>query len=519
MNSRFAQFAATRAYVIPLLILVGLGPGLYKITDESLWCDEQYTVEYSTLPTVPALIARTGEHDVHPPLYYLLMHPWLRLFGTSELALRLPSLLLACATVLMLYFAGSYAGGPAWGFTAALILAFLPWHVYYAQEARNYTLLGVLLTSSICLSAYTRKHATTRLHYVLFALLGFCLSFTHAYGHMIVFTLCVVLLGHYLTTRRREHLVAAGCAAFGAALAVALWAPFLAGNISRFDASVHVRTMSAREFVSFFGRPLLAPLPSKPALVAGLGLLVTCFLLAFSYTEKREPWRWRIRLEPTVLMAATWLVLPVALIAAISFWRDAWLAVRLVALALPPMALLLAACILYARRRAFAWVIAAVLSVVLLAGLAQVYGRHQKQEWREVGKFIAAQERPGDCLVVMDNGVIEHLLQRYYPGQLPITGLSRSVKDPAALRAEMARLWPARGRLWFVLSHGFGNPLPRVLKNRWPGSELTLDRQFVAIRLMLFSGPGPPPAWSSPGTTPAQEPAPPAAEIPPDYDG
>ena len=76
--------------LIPGIVLL-LADG-YRLGRLSLWRDEAYTVDAigRPLPRVFAMLAHT---DAVNGAYYVLMHAWAGVAGTSPAALRLPSLL------------------------------------------------------------------------------------------------------------------------------------------------------------------------------------------------------------------------------------------------------------------------------------------------------------------------------------------------------------------------------------------------------------------------------------------
>ncbi len=57
---------------------------------QSLWRDEAFSV-WITQDSLGEVIRRTGG-DFNPPLYYILLHFWMRIFGRSEVTLRSLSL-------------------------------------------------------------------------------------------------------------------------------------------------------------------------------------------------------------------------------------------------------------------------------------------------------------------------------------------------------------------------------------------------------------------------------------------
>ena len=94
--------------------------------------------------------------DTSPPLYYLLLHLWSRLWGTSDLALRMFSVLCSLACVPLIMAIGRHVESEKTGWIAAVLFAMAPVAVYYSSEGRMYSLLWLC----VMLAAY----ATVRLY-------------------------------------------------------------------------------------------------------------------------------------------------------------------------------------------------------------------------------------------------------------------------------------------------------------------------------------------------------------------
>ena len=118
----------------------------HGISTRSVWLDEAWTVALGA-HTAPAIL-RVAAHDQNPPLYNLLMAVWLHAFGTSEIALRAPSLLAAAATAaLLLLFVRRFFGAEA-AITATLLYLVSPAQAVYATEGRAYAIVGLLCVAS-----------------------------------------------------------------------------------------------------------------------------------------------------------------------------------------------------------------------------------------------------------------------------------------------------------------------------------------------------------------------------------
>jgi 4-amino-4-deoxy-L-arabinose transferase-like glycosyltransferase len=129
------------------LSLAGLALRLYLLGDKSLWLDEAFSLAISRRSALDVL-RLTVFTDTHPPLYYLLMNVWLW-FGASEAYARLFSALWSAASIPLMYLlAQALFDDRRAGLLAATILAFSPFHIWYAQETRMYAMLTFLLLAS-----------------------------------------------------------------------------------------------------------------------------------------------------------------------------------------------------------------------------------------------------------------------------------------------------------------------------------------------------------------------------------
>ncbi|MBI5085446.1 MAG: glycosyltransferase family 39 protein, partial [Acidobacteria bacterium] len=89
--------------------------------------------------------------DTHPPGYYAMMWPVIRLGGASEWSMRMPSVVCGVVTVGLLMWLGFVLGRPGAGMLAGALLALNGYHVFWSQAARMYTLAGMLALLSTLL--------------------------------------------------------------------------------------------------------------------------------------------------------------------------------------------------------------------------------------------------------------------------------------------------------------------------------------------------------------------------------
>ncbi|MGB9911530.1 MAG: glycosyltransferase family 39 protein [Microgenomates group bacterium] len=113
----------------------------------SLWGDEAWAATLAVKPLWQ--IIKIVSHDTSPPLYYLFLHLWMKIFGTSELAIRSLSFLFFLLTVIVVYHLASFLWNKKTAFLASLLVFANPFLFNYAFEGRMYALLALTSTASI----------------------------------------------------------------------------------------------------------------------------------------------------------------------------------------------------------------------------------------------------------------------------------------------------------------------------------------------------------------------------------
>lgn len=194
------------------IVLVGLCLRLPNFT-ESLWFDELWATRIK-LGTFNQLV-REMVIDVHPPLYYMFSYFWIKLFGDSEIAIRLPPLLFGLAGIVMTFVYGSRVAGRWTGLLAAALVAFSPVHIWYSQEARPYTALMVL----VLMAAYAGNRAAEAerpfIWPCIYAAAMLMMLFTHFY--MVAYLVPTALVSFCMAKRKRagNRIVQINVAVFG----------------------------------------------------------------------------------------------------------------------------------------------------------------------------------------------------------------------------------------------------------------------------------------------------------------
>ena len=139
------------------LLLAGLWVAfalrVYRLGDQNVWWDEGLAVWAVRHSFVETTLWTAG--DVHPPLYFWLLWPWVRLAGESEFAARYLTVMVAMLTVAAMAPLGRRLGGRTVGVAALWLLALSRFHVWWSQEMRMYALAALGATLSFYFLART----------------------------------------------------------------------------------------------------------------------------------------------------------------------------------------------------------------------------------------------------------------------------------------------------------------------------------------------------------------------------
>ncbi len=206
------------------LILFGYLARVWRIGFQSLWLDEALSVTFAGVP-LPGLFTNLAQRDIHPPLYYLFLHFWMRMAGQGEFSVRFLSLALGLPAVPATFVLGrrlfrtcrlevgqrfdrpirnSIDRASAIGLGGAFLVTFSPFLVYYSQEARMYSALVTFsVLSSYALWRYLEGIELPWLGGYVVA--SAALLYTQYFGGLVLLFQAIFLLG-LLTRQRRKAL-------------------------------------------------------------------------------------------------------------------------------------------------------------------------------------------------------------------------------------------------------------------------------------------------------------------------
>lgn len=432
--------------------------GIFRADRPGLWADELATWGMTTVPWQSMWGLLRSTDMVNGP-YYVFMRAWTQLLGSSDLSLRLPSVIAMTVTAALVAALGSRFGGPRAGLIAGLLFAVLPATSRYGQEARVYALVvcAATLATLLLARALDRPRFVRFLPYVLVVAVM---------GLFNVISL-VLLVAHgllVLAMRRRAFAGWLPSALVGGAPAVVLL----------------VASMGQRGQVGWVAPSSITSLAAFPYQLFGAtaigGALLVLGALAVTYRH------------PAVVYTA-WAVLPAAVLFVAGHYTSVWLP-RYLLFTLPAWVLLAAVTL---DRIPLVRGLLVVAAVALVGIPAQATLRAQAghdQDTRGMATIIANNEQPGDGIVygtddpgggwVGRDTVAHYLAAGSRPKDLMLTQAQRTNGKVLAVECpDATKCLPTKvSRVWVVRLGAVSDPL----RNIGGTKETALRAQFQTSR-------------------------------------
>ncbi|MGB8648976.1 MAG: glycosyltransferase family 39 protein, partial [Anaerolineae bacterium] len=490
---------------------------LIRLDFQPLWWDEGYSVFFATRDFL-TMLARTAV-DIHPPLYYALLQLWIPLFGKSDIALRLFSVLIGLAAIPLLYLLGRMLFSQRVGRISALLLALSPLHIYYSQEVRMYGLVTLLALASLVLQvALLRKANSRRLFFwTLYVLVTAAALYTQYFAAFIIAAEIVVTLFVFMhrdepaavpyplagepPVRSYSSLYPWIAAWFATFILYLPWLVYAGPKLYTYvTAKVGIEQYPRLDPLTFIGQHLVAfSIGHVSSLgwlgVATLGLVALALfgILHSKFIPQSSAPRTR-RFEFGVFLALIYLLLP---------FLFGWLVnlvysfhpiryERLLLFCAPLFLLFVARGIdaLWQRRAALAWGALAGMTLVSAISLYDFYTveRYTQEDYRQMIQEMDGEAQMGDVVLAPYPWQIGYL-ESYYHGptlnvfEVPADAWAR---DTSLMDKGLEGLRSQSPRVWLLAYQTQGRRIEDQLANFYAGDYHLWDNWYGNTRLEYF---------------------------------
>ncbi|NPV76885.1 MAG: phospholipid carrier-dependent glycosyltransferase [Anaerolineae bacterium] len=180
------------------ILFVSLILRCVNIDARSIQYDDAFSI-FLAERSLPDIIRGTAA-DTMPPLFYFLLHFWMRL-GEQVWFLRMLSILFSLGSLVVLYFLVRTLFDQRAAFWAAVLAAISPLQIYHSQDIRMYAALAFFQLAHWGFFVQIYRHGKTKqstINWITFVFFGVLAMYTH---NLAIFGLCVPLV--YLIFKRQ----------------------------------------------------------------------------------------------------------------------------------------------------------------------------------------------------------------------------------------------------------------------------------------------------------------------------
>jgi mannosyltransferase len=427
-----ATHSVARYAPLGAILVAAAAIRLAGLDRDSLWADEGASLYF-------AQSASTWFIDTNPPLYYVFLHFWVGLVGAeSDFLLRVPSVLFGVGSIGLAYVLAEWLAGRKAAIWAGCLLAASSLHIWYAQEARAYSLFTFLAVASMFGFVALIENAGPRTA-VWYVLPSSLLMYAHPYGPFLIASQWVFVAASALARRLSR--------AFGlwwlAAQAVVLvtFTPWIVSMV------LHPKLQATRVLAPIeFGmlKETIFEYANESKILGWLLLAVIGVGLIMCVIRRPR------RAVGTELLLLTWAAGTIVLGAVISYL---WLPIyfpRYTIAASVGFYLLVAFVLARVRSNLATGLLALVIAGLMAPGVIAYYQQPHKEQWRDAVQVVEAQA-PRNGLVLFDL-MSPNLFERYaHRTDLAMETVdSRAVSDNPAVLAALKTTTNGRSEVWLI---------------------------------------------------------------------
>lgn len=190
-----------KKYYIPLgLVLLNIFIKIACLGSQSISHDEPFTIYHAQFD--PAHLISYLKNYNNPPLFELILHFWIKLFGISVLSVRFLPMLFSSFAVYFIYKIGDNFYEKKVGLVSGLLYTFSTMQIWYAHDCRVYSLFLLLSVNSFYLFFKLLKNERlSRPAAFFFVLVNILILYAHYFGAFVLFLESIIVLLFYVKNR------------------------------------------------------------------------------------------------------------------------------------------------------------------------------------------------------------------------------------------------------------------------------------------------------------------------------
>lgn len=375
--------------MIFLILLIGILVRFISL-NQSLWLDEAINVLATKNFSFLSMITEYAKADFHPPGFFIILWTWTKLFGTSEIFVRIPSVIFGSLTIYVIYLIGCKLHSKTLGLFSAFLLALNPLHIYYSQEARMYALACLAVSINIFILIKLIKKEKLYIFILILSNLSVLLTDYVAY---LIFPAQFIFL---LINKDKEAMKKWFNAIALSILLFIWWLPTFLSQLN--VGSVTADKLPAWKFIVggfdiksvplTFVKFIIGRISYPDKFIYAIILLPICILFLYLLIRGIKS---VTKFGKNLLL--TWIIIPVTLATIISFVVPIYGYFRMI-FTLPAFIILIALGILSFRAKVKYIFMAAVIFIEFVSSSTYLFNpMFQREDWKGLVKFIESQNK------------------------------------------------------------------------------------------------------------------------------
>ncbi len=486
--------------LLVLIVLFGAALRLFRLSAKSVWIDEAMSLSFAEYGWKEIFFHRYNAK----PVYFFLLKAWTALFGSGELAARSLGVLFGIVSIFLIYILAAKLFNKRAALISAFLLSVSPYHIYYSQQIRNYSLFVLLGLLSMIIFIRTWRERRGRIRALV--AVNVLLVYTHGFGIFVPLVQSLFLMVNKKIDRRW---VAGGCVTL--VLLLPLAAVFLHNPSSPLGNEIGYKWPkmltdlatpnpgSLLELIEVFayGGPRQAHAGVGPVDINGylmpLRILTVLFfsLMLHGLTPlfKARDGNPVLRRAGTEFFLTLWLLLPILITYALSIFFVPLFLTRYFIFTSISFYLITAASMTRLSGKLRVGVICLIIALSLVS-LKIMFRSGSSDDWRGLSAYCRTRMNPGDRFLVvplenivplwyyLEYGKREPLKgidkygkretgqwkERFFFLTHPVTGI-RLDESVGGVRGKVRELKNAREDIWLIIApDSFGRERSRLVK-------------------------------------------------------
>lgn len=494
--------------ILSLIVLLGTALRLLAVSNtQSLWFDEVVSVKIAKQGIISSWDYLRWENN--PPLHYLFLHSWIKIFGEKEKILRLSSVFWSLLNILAIYLLGRKLFDRKTGLLSAFIFAISAYQIYLARDARMYQMLifFCLLSFYYFWQLMQENKKSHWYGYIIFTILAL-------YTHLTAVFVLLVQNIYWLVYKKNNKIKTRNWAWAEIAIAAAFM-PWLINfslrSLSTINSGAWYLNTQRQGFIFlqipyaflFIGQkfPWIEPL----SLLLIITLLLASLIRVNYSRQKKDAIELQANLTPAKILVLLMFLAPLIVNVIFNIWVAKYYLVAAIGLYL-----LIASGINNFTKMKTKIMLAVILLMLTLPYTESLNKNSLQHKWRQVAEYIKTIEKPNDK-IMLTAFVYRLPFEYYYRGKTQVLGfepknlkgnlLSKAVKynwypiltkdnmpDQGVLLAGAHRVLVIDPSV-VSLVHNSNIPLDWFVRNNW---KLVRKKQFggfIRPTVLVFENP------------------------------